>query len=415
MMGYEKKKKKKDIELNIMLLIAIIAITIFVITMIITFINVYNKQKNNELENINSNEDSNIYNQQNINNESNNQESTEDITANKSEQEITNEYTRGNEESIISNKSESSINDDINKNNVATNTGKYSNDETIPFKLNGGKIVSGDLQTGLTIQDINGNEWVWIEVPKSVTKNANTNDEIEKALEEYTKSDIIGQNLIMARNGCTDSNYEGTGMTDENYINKKNKMLKTIKNNGGFYIGKYETGYNVVSQNNIRSGKNTSTEYPTNEKPLIKKNLNPYNWVNCKQAENLSESLATDGRNTSLLFGIQWDLVIKYLNNKGINKYYLIENSTKWGNYSNNENKKILKTGNDNYTAPMGIYDLSGNVWEWTLEKSAMSSIPSIVRGGAFNTEGTITPASYRGSVRLNLCNSDVGFRCTLY
>ena len=39
---------------------------------------------------------------------------------------------------------------------------------------------------------------------------------------------------------------------------------------------------------------------------------------------------------TSLLFGVQWDLVLKYLETKGTAQADLKTNSTSWGNYNNN-------------------------------------------------------------------------------
>lgn len=404
-MEYKTKKNKNDIELNIILSIAILAVIIFVIAMIITIVNVHNNEKNandknkviSNIKNDNTVESNNTSNETATENQNDNTNTTTDIT-NDNQQENTND-------SVF-------INSNINTNN---SKGKYSNNETVPFRMNGAKILSGDLSSGLTIQDSNGNEWVWIEVPKSITQNANTDDEIEKALEEYTKQDSTSNDLLSSRNDCKDANYNGTGMTNEQYITTKSKMLQSIKKNGGFYIGKYEIGYELQPGGKIREGSQTNIEYQINEKPVIKSNVYPYNWVNLSQAEKLSQSLATDSRTTSLLFGIQWDLIIKYLNTKGMKTYYLTQDSTKWGNYSNNGNKQLLKTGNQNYTAPMGIYDLAGNVWEWTLERASMSSMPSVVRGGDYSSNGSATPVSYRGSVRLNLCSGSVGFRCALY
>ena len=295
------------------------------------------------------------------------------------------------------------------------NTKIYKTEETIPFKVTGGKISEGDLNTGLTIEDANGNKWVWIEVPKSITQEATTDEEIEQKLLEYTKKDVEGNEFINNRNENRDINYEGTGITDEQYNQKKSKMLQCIKNNGGFYIGKYETGYELQENTKIREGGDSNTTYPLEQKPVIKSGAAPYNWVNCSQAEKIAEYFSTEDITASLMFGIQWDLTLKYLNTKGIKSDELISNSTDLGNYNNNGTGKISKTGNPKYLGQRGCFDLAGNVWEWTLEKSSNSEKPSVVRGGDYTVSGDRNPLSYRGNVKLNVCSKSVGLRCTMY
>ena len=71
---------------------------------------------------------------------------------------------------------------------------------------------------------------------------------------------------------------------------------------------------------------------------IIQKNVYPYNYITCKQAQELSEGLAVEGKTSSLLFGIQGDLVLKYIeNNSSITKSEIISDSTSWGNYKNSQ------------------------------------------------------------------------------
>ena len=44
----------------------------------------------------------------------------------------------------------------------------------------------------------------------------------------------------------------------------------------------------------------------------------------------------------------------------------------------------------------MNIYDLAGNVWEWTLEKIPSDSTPCALRGGYYGNYSAERPASYR-------------------
>ena len=384
------KERKNEIDLNIMIAIAGFFIIIFLLTMIIFIFNAVKNEKKNEIE-ISYNDLNNII----------NTSQEEDKKTN-----ITDE---------VQNISKSNMEVIINNDNDNVNMNAYKTEETNPYNVDGAKIINGDLKKGLTIQDRNGNQWVWIEVPFSVTKNANSYDEIEKALENYIKHDYEGNNLIISRNGGTDTNYEGTGLTDEQYKNKKNKMLDRVKKNGGFYIGKYETGYEPVSEEKIRQGSNNNDEHQTNEKPVIKPNVLPYNWVNCNKAEELSESLSVGDLNSSILFGIQWDLVLKYLNTKGLKTNFLIEDSSRLGNYKNNGDKILLKTGNTRYNALLEINDLAGNVWEWTLENSGNVQAPSTARGGGFNIDGLSGTLLYRAKAKINTFSNNIGFRCTLY
>ena len=61
------------------------------------------------------------------------------------------------------------------------------------------------------------------------------------------------------------------------------------------------------------------------------------------------------------------------------------------------------------------IYDLAGNVCEWTLEKAADSSNPCAKRGGFFYYSGSNYPASIRSNNGTATADYARGFRCALY
>ena len=306
----------------------------------------------------------------------------------------------------------------------------------------GFRQVSGTtLEKGLTIQDSQGNQYVWVEVPKTkeVYPTAGleitefTNDEytaIETDLHTYTND---------YRNGTkyTDTYYsdDTTGLTSEQYTQLKQKMLKSVYQNGGFYIGKYETGTETAR---------TSRTAPT-DTPVIKQNVYPYNYVTCSQAQTLASNMEHGDRTTSLLFGVQWDLTLKYLEKKGTAQADLKTDSTSWGNYVDNvwnitnENLKyssnygnswttateksktsnesiLLSTGASESFSKMGIYDLAGNVWEWTLEHTSRTSTPCATRGGDFcYGTGSSNPASYRYDYSTTICSYVIGARVALY
>ena len=315
---------------------------------------------------------------------------------------------------------------------------------TKPYLPTGFTQVSGTtLKNGITIQDSTGNQYVWIEVPmtEEVYQTAglsitNFTDEeyttIETDLHTYTTD---------YRNGTSykDEYYSDatTGLTSDQYTELKKTMLKSVYQNGGFYIGKYETGIESVP----KTSGSASTE-PT-ETPVIKQNAYPYNYVTCSQAQTLASNMESGNCTSSLMFGVQWDLVMKYLETKGTSQAYLKTNSTSWGNYYNNawnitnENLKyspngsgwisatekakdsssriLLSTGASDDFSKQGIYDLAGNVWEWTLEYTFNSSYHCANRGGSFYDNGDSNPAAYRNGSSTAYYDYGVGFRLSLY
>ena len=317
-----------------------------------------------------------------------------------------------------------------------------------PYLPKGFRQVSGTtLEKGLTIQDSTGNQYVWVEVPKTKEVYPTAGLEITEFTEdEYAK---IEDDLHTYTNDYRESGYEDiyyaddvTGLTSPQYTELKQKMLKSVYQNGGFYVGKYETGI----EDSPRTSGSAST-VPT-ETPVIKQNAYPYNYVTCSQAQTLASNMESGDKTTSLLFGVQWDLVMKYLETKGTSQADLKTNSTTWGNYWDNlwsitnENLKyssndgrswttateksktssegiLLSTGASESFSKMGIYDLAGNVSEWTLEysnKEGYTDLWGCVRGYWYSTlDGNVYPASRHYYDKATYVYAWYGFRVALY
>ena len=102
-----------------------------------------------------------------------------------------------------------------------------STEETTPYYPDDNcRYVEGDLDTGLVIADENGNEYVWIEVPKSITKDANTKEELYNVLNTYS---IDYKDTWDWGMDNSDVWYEGCGMKVEEYNNYYMKLLNSIK------------------------------------------------------------------------------------------------------------------------------------------------------------------------------------------
>ena len=312
-----------------------------------------------------------------------------------------------------------------------------------PYLPKGFRQVSGTtLEKGLTIQDSQGNQYVWVEVPK--TKEVYPTAGLE--ITEFTESEYTAIETDLHtytndyRNGTkytdTYSSDAATGLTSEQYTQLKQKMLKSVYQNGGFYIGKYETGTETA-----RTYGSSSTA--PGKTPVIKPNAYPYNYVTCSQAQTLASNMESGDRTTSLLFGVQWDLTLKYLETKGTSQADLKYNSTSWGNYRDNawnitnanlkyapinhgwttatEKSKtssesiLLSTGASESFSKMGIYDLAGNVFEWTLEYTSITDDPCATRGGSYGSSVSFDTASYRFSYSTTYLHDFIGFRLALY
>ncbi len=309
-----------------------------------------------------------------------------------------------------------------------------STDDTKPFLPEDSEIISNSLETGVIIKDKNQNEWVWIEVPKSIY-NSNTTST------DYTAIETAMQTYASA---YRDSNYSDTfyakelhGFADETeYNNHKNNMLKSVFENGGFYIGRYETGSETPRFSNAN---NLTT-------PVIQRDAYPYNFVTSSQAQAKATEIATGGKTASLMFGIQWDLTLKFIEEKGAKtQAELKTNSGSWGNYfdvtfnitrgfyitapttSNSWNEVtnsytkpdsksiLLTTGSTDRNSVLGIYDLAGNVWEWTLEKSSTPGAPCTSRGGIYNDSGSFNPSTGHNNGSSTHSFDTIGWRVALW
>ena len=341
-------------------------------------------------------------------------------------------------------------------------------EETTPYFPNDTfSYKEGTLSTGLVIKDSNNNEYVWVEVPKTtdVYKTAGINI-TNFSDEEYTK---IETDLKEYTKDYKDSSYSDT---NTNFATQYKNMLKSVYTNGGFWIGRYEAGYEVDESKGetVRDyGTNYSTEHPITQKVVIKPNVYPYNWVRRDQAQTLAQKMDYGDCKGSLIFGIQWDLILKYIEEKTVDtasdenkattrtdiKSKLITDSTTIGNYYNSEfalsrgkfaknnaslnwfnfnseeekdlvegSKKksqssnsgsiLLTTGATETAKLQNIYDLAGNIREWTLE--FISDNDSCVSmGGSYYGNGSSTPVVSRKSNSTNDSYSSFGFRVGLW
>ena len=350
----------------------------------------------------------------------------------------------------------------------ASNTEKDNDDVMENAKKampTGGTIDKNtNAKTGIVMIDSNQNEWVWIEVPATVFTSATSGtdyDNIKADLIAYAKDyrdsytdewyAMDGETLVTASTeGLTEAQKllnNGCGLTYSEYNTNYKKMLSSIYTNKGFYIGRYEAGI-AGSDTNTSLSRHERTEITSDSpKAVSKQNMIPYNYLTNSDAQQLAIGMSTGNKTSSLMFGIQWDLVCKFLEIRGTSKTEINEDSTSWGNYIDSNlklnrgmynlspsqsgstwtayNEKsentvinsvkqagamILETtGASDSARKMNIYDFAGNVYERTLEKNWT------VRGGYYGTNGKGgTPASSRTTME-SYATFSIGFRPSLY
>ena len=354
---------------------------------------------------------------------------------------------------------------------LPTNTG------TIPYlPKNDGtwhQVTGTDLITGLVITDevdanenSIGNEYVWIEVPNNLygatefgptypTGTTSTDyTAIKTALLVYTETllDATGSDRKATKAGWLDEWYDssnktveessntsdrnGCGLTSTEYTELYNAMLSSIFVNGGFWIGRYEAGIDGSdTDSTLARDYFLSLQPSTTMKPVSKINAIVNNNLNCRGAQYLTKNVESGDYNSSLMFGIQWDLVLKYIEERTVaNKVAtrtsiqsaIKSDSKEWGNYTDCRftlnrgkytqvspwkvyidyttgttnkvtvagnvstkvgttwaNRILLTTGASDNNVKLNIYDLAGNVYEFTLEHAKTSTtMPSACRGG---------------------------------
>ena len=172
-------------------------------------------------------------------------------------------------------------------------------------------------------------------------------------------------------------------------------MVDSVNRNKGFYISRYEA-----------SEKDSTTAQS-------KRGQNPWGSVSQTTAITVSSNMK-ESINSHLIYGVEWDSVLQWLldsnatigaetsGTRTITDNDVQSDSRSWGNYSNatggaatNAGSSAKPGGTNEYWKVNNIYDLAGNVSEWTQEKYSTGTSRAS-RGGLYNTGGDHGPAAFR-------------------
>lgn len=168
-----------------------------------------------------------------------------------------------------------------------------------------------------------------------------------------------------------------------------------------FQIGKYEV---TQSQWLAVMGNNPSTFKGENQ---------PVEQVSWKKVQTFLEKLnAKTGKNYRLPTEEEWFAACQAVKSTG----YCGSNTLAdvgWGYDNQPVNPQAHPVGQKQPNA-WGLYDMSGNVWEWTSSCNDSFCAGRVMRGGSWGTTGSQISASYRLWYSTEYHNSDLGFRLAL-
>lgn len=258
---------------------------------------------------------------------------------------------------------------------------KDVNGEQVPIPE--GYIVSENsdeniVNKGLVISDSRGNEYVWISCTVDSSSNKLQYKRTEWGVEKdgTDNSRAIKDELTLKDIDVTYSKTDtDNGINEEiskEIVAQINAEKESIKKYGGYYIGRYEVGKD-------------------NKTAVIKAEQEPYVNIKWSKAYELAKGIGGgEGATTYLCSSYSWDTAINFIQNT-TGKNYATSIIGFNGNWKSQEVKdssgKVIKPVNTAQrlntgltTALCNIYDMGGNVGEFTTELNPGTSETVVLR-----------------------------------
>ena len=294
----------------------------------------------------------------------------------------------------------------------------YGDTVTIPkgFKISMAPTMNV-VRNGLVIKDENDNEWVWI--PCTID-GANGTLQYKREESKWFIEDDDGSKAIRDELTLLDDDVQYSEIDLSNGVNREiaqeivnqiNAEKTSIKKYGGFYIGRYEVG-------------------KENNKAVIQQDKEPYASIKWVDAYNLAKGIESGSNATSYLCSsYAFDTALSFIESKPESSDY----GSNTSKYNENWLSKQVVDKNGNVikeagvfqrlntgltTALCNIYDMGGNVGEFTTELNLNPVLfetlteTVVLRGSIYASNN---PAGSRWDTLSSEAYDYYGFRATLF
>lgn len=292
--------------------------------------------------------------------------------------------------------------------------------------------VGGTLTSGVVISDnakdenkyegeavvgteLEGNQYVWVpcttDSSSSKLKYARTTDWSD-SIEADNGTPALKDELTLTDSSVTYIDSDTANGINANVSKEIVAQIKvekaSVEKNGGYYIGRYETG---------KDGSAT----------IIKANQKPYTNIKWSDVYSLAKGIGGGtGSTTYLCSSYAWDTAINFIQNNEITNYATTRDNLNENWYDKevrNSKGDVIKAVNFDMilatgvtTAKSNIFDMGGNVSEYTTEINPGTTESVVLRGGYDNYSLSHNfSAGYRWDVGANYALSYIGFRATLF
>ena len=188
---------------------------------------------------------------------------------------------------------------------------------------------------------------------------------------------------------------------DFNYAQDKTDIETSINKYKGFYVGRYET---TINNGTIGSQKGATVLTAHTKLP----NYKYYRWYGLYKAQ---KDLYGNNSNvfSSMITSKEWNTIMTFTGYKGAKR------ATSTYTTKPDLSGSAYKGTTDTYDLTKNIYDLAGNVWEWTLKANGSDyACYRVIRGGRYSDDDDSASGTY-SSNSPDCSVSSYGSRLALY
>ena len=302
------------------------------------------------------------------------------------------EEEKENEQEVLDNYAQY-IEGSTNGGTLITVTGKETTNTKVQDSLGnvitvpaGFKVVNpGDnVEDGIVIEDVSheataGSQFVWIPVGENIKKKDGTTFDVKLSRYLFDDNGIPTDQGNLVASGCQELNVGTANITAKEDIESEEAgFRKSVIDNGGYYIGRYE-----ARTTTLRTSKENSLTQLT-----VKPEDYVYNYIKQPQAADLSQNMYVDNINftSDLINSYSWDTAICFLQEcddrkEDSNIPYSCQTSLNTGNVAEKGTN-----GTDTEDVICNIFDMASNCFEWSTETWTYNNTDYVNRGGYYHT-----------------------------